>query len=84
MEIITEMKVFEKYLESIENLTHKERTKDILKWVIKEYPQLNPKIAWNQPMFTKHDTYIIGFSVSKNHLAVSPELAGINYFLVKC
>ena len=39
-----------------------------------------PKIAWNQPMFTDHDTYIIGFSVAKQHLAVAPERAGINHF----
>ena len=31
-------------------------------------------------MFTDHDTYIIGFSVAKHHLAVAPEKAGINQF----
>ncbi|MNZ88056.1 hypothetical protein D3C78_1069380 [compost metagenome] len=31
-------------------------------------------------MFTDHDTYIIGFSVSKQHMAVAPEIAGINHF----
>ncbi len=39
-----------------------------------------PKIAWNQPMFTVHGTFIIGFSVAKHHLAVAPERAGINHF----
>jgi uncharacterized protein YdhG (YjbR/CyaY superfamily) len=39
-----------------------------------------PKIAWKQPMFTDHGTYIIGFSVAKHHLAVAPELAGITQF----
>jgi len=31
-------------------------------------------------MFTDHGTFIIGFSVSKKHLAVSPERAGIIHF----
>lgn len=39
-----------------------------------------PKIAWNQPMFTDHGTFIIGFSIAKHHLAVAPERAGIIRF----
>ena len=31
-------------------------------------------------MFTDHGTFIIGFSVAKQHLAVAPESAGINHF----
>jgi uncharacterized protein len=31
-------------------------------------------------MFTDHGTFIIGFSITKNHLAVAPESAGINHF----
>ena len=44
------------------------------------FPQLVPKIAWNQPMFTDHGTFIIGFSAAKQHLAVAPERAGIERF----
>lgn len=31
-------------------------------------------------MFTDHGTFIIAFSISKNHLAVSPEKVGIDQF----
>lgn len=31
-------------------------------------------------MFTDHGTFIIGFSVAKNHMAVAPERAGIIRF----
>jgi uncharacterized protein YdhG (YjbR/CyaY superfamily) len=31
-------------------------------------------------MFTDHGTFIIGFSVAKNHMAVAPERAGIEKF----
>lgn len=39
-----------------------------------------PKIAWNQPMFTDHGTFIIGLSIAKHHLAVAPKIAGIYRF----
>ncbi|MFC6170826.1 iron chaperone [Loigolactobacillus jiayinensis] len=58
----------------------RERTTEILDWVSTTYPQLVPRVAWNQPMFTDHGTFIIGFSNSKKHLAVSPEAAGISHF----
>lgn len=74
------MEVFAEYLANINNPQHRARTEEVLSWVAEKFPHLVPKIAWKQPMFTDHDTYIIGFSVSKQHLAVAPERAGINYF----
>lgn len=74
------MEVFADYLVSINNPQHRERTEEVLGWVAKRFPDLVPKIAWNQPMFTDHGTFIIGFSVSKLHLAVAPERAGILRF----
>lgn len=74
------MEVFEEFLAGIENPQHRARTEEVLGWVTQNYPDLAPKIAWNQPVFTDHGTYIIGFSVAKQHLAVSPEKAGIDHF----
>ncbi|KHL96850.1 iron chaperone [Paenibacillus sp. IHB B 3415] len=74
------MEVFAEYLAKIDNPVHRAATEEVLAWVIQEFPQLTPKIAWNQPMFTDHGTYIIGFSVSKAHLAVAPEKAGMDHF----
>ena len=71
---------FKDYLARIENPEHRARTKEILDWVSGSFPQLQPKIAWNQPMFTDHGTFIIGFSVSKTHLAAAPEREGILRF----
>ncbi|MFD9626005.1 iron chaperone [Peribacillus muralis] len=73
------MEVFSEYLASIDNQEHREKTEEVLLWVTRKFPNLMPKIAWNQPMFTDHGTYIIGFSVAKHHLAVAPETAGINH-----
>lgn len=74
------MEIFADYLAHIDNRQHRNRMEEVLAWVVKKFPHLMPKIAWNQPMFTDHGTFIIGFSVSKHHMAVSPEKAGINHF----
>lgn len=74
------MKAFEEFLAKIDNPEHRARTEEVLTWVSEKYPILEPVIKWNQPMFTDHGTYIIGFSTSKQHLAASPEQAGIIHF----
>ena len=39
------------------------------------YPQLELRIAWNQPMFTHHGTHIVEFSAASKHMAMAPERA---------
>lgn len=74
------MEVFAEFLDSIDNPQHQERMREVLSWVMKQFPNLTPTLKWNQPMFTDHGTYIIGFSISKKHMAVSPEQAGMVRF----
>jgi len=74
------MEVFAAYLAQIENPQHRARTEEVLSWATKKFPNLMPVIKWNEPMLTDHDTFIIGFSLAKKHLAVAPENAGINHF----
>lgn len=74
------MEVFEEYLSKIENEAHRSRMREVLAWVKDTFPTLAPKIAWNQPMFTDHGTFIMGFSAAKGHFAVSPEAQGIAAF----
>lgn len=77
------MEVFEEYLTRIDNPQHRARLEEIMGWITKTFPNLMPKIAWNQPMFTDHGTFIIGFSVAKHHLAVAPERRGFFSFQMK-
>ncbi|NQX61316.1 iron chaperone [Paenibacillus qinlingensis] len=74
------MEVFAEFLGRIDNQNHRDRTEEVLTWVSEKFPHLEPKIAWNQPMFTDHGTFIIGFSVAKPHLAIAPEKVGIVQF----
>ncbi len=74
------MDTFAEFLAGIENTEHRTRLEEVLDWVAAKYPGFETRIAWNQPMFTDHGTFIIGFSVSKQHLLIAPEVAGINHF----
>ena len=74
------MEVFADYIANIDNPQQKARMEEVFGWVTGKFSNLVPKIAWNQPMFTDHGTFIIGFSVAGKHLAVAPERAGINRF----
>ncbi|GMK40825.1 intracellular iron chaperone frataxin [Paenibacillus sp. CCS19] len=74
------METFAEFTARIEHPQHRERMETVLNWVAEKYPQLVPKIAWNQPMFTDHETFIIGFSVAKHHIAAAPERATMIHF----
>jgi uncharacterized protein YdhG (YjbR/CyaY superfamily) len=74
------MKDFQMYLDSIRELEKRERMESILQYVREKFPQLKEEIKWNQPMFSDHGTFIIGFSVAKGHIAVAPESVVIGFF----
>lgn len=74
------MNVFQKYLNNIKDQDKKDRMESILNYIKKTFPQLKEEIKWNQPMFTDHGTFIIGFSIAKAHIAVAPEGVVINLF----
>lgn len=74
------MKIFDPFLQSIEEPSHRERLTMILQDIKDTFPELEPVIKWNQPMFVTHGTYIIGFSVAKAHLAMAPEVDCLEKF----
>ena len=74
------MNDFQEFLNTIEDPVKKERMESIINYIRKTFPQLKEEIKWNQPMFTDHGTFIIGFSIAKNHIAVAPESIVIKLF----
>lgn len=74
------MENFSEYLSTIKNQDNRTRVEEVLNWVTTEFPSLLHRIAWNQPMYTDHGTFIISFSVSKQHMAVAPERVTIEHF----
>ena len=74
------MSIFADYLMSMDNQEHRDHLSDILNWVQETFPALEPRVAWNQPMFTDHGTFIIGFSAAKLHFTVAPETKAMERF----
>lgn len=67
------LEVFSEYLAGLPDDERREQMRRVLNGICERFPQLVPRIAWNQPMFTDHGTFIIGFSASKMHMSVAPE-----------
>ena len=63
----------EEYLDSIADSDHRDEFNELLNWVHATWPQLVCEIKWNQPMFTDHGTFIIGFTALTNHVTVGSE-----------
>lgn len=74
------MNEFETIISHIELPAHREKIRELFSWISHSFPELVPVVKWNQPMFTAHGTFIIAFSFSKNHFAVSPETVTIKHF----
>jgi len=70
----------DEFLNSIPDPEHRDKFAALMRWIQTEFPELNLRIAWNQPMFTAHGTFIIGFSVAKNHISASVEDFGLDHF----
>ncbi|HHW30366.1 MAG TPA: iron chaperone [Clostridiaceae bacterium] len=74
------MSDFKKYINSISDPDKQERMESILNYIHNTFPQLKEEIKWNQPMFTDHGTFILAFSMAKEHIAVAPEEKAIKIF----
>ncbi len=66
------METFEEYFETIDG-EHGDKMRIVFDWIEKTYPNLVRRVAWNQPMYTDHGTFIIGFSQAKKHMSITPE-----------
>lgn len=61
------------FIKKINNEEKETRFKELIEWIIEKFPELLLEFKWNQPMFIEKGTYIIGFSVSKKHIALGLE-----------
>ncbi|MFC4241823.1 iron chaperone [Gryllotalpicola reticulitermitis] len=63
----------EDFLDAITVPAQRQKIEELLHWVAGTWPELEPVIKWNQPMFLHHGTYIIGMSVFPKNIAIGPE-----------
>ena len=68
------LEIFSNYLDTVKDPGQRNTLEGLLRWVRATFPRLVPRVAWNQPMFTDHGSFIVGFSVAKNHFSVAPEM----------
>lgn len=61
------------FLASIDDADHRAKLGEVLEYCQAEFPELEPTIKWNQPMFIREATFIVGFSVAKAHMSVAFE-----------
>ncbi len=74
------MNTFESFLAGIGEASQRRKMEEILNHIKEKFPQLKKEIKWSQPMFTDHETFIIGFSIAKGHIAIAPEPVVIKQF----
>lgn len=72
---------FEQWRDWPEDPAQRERFVEIFAWIEKTFPKLDPVIKWNQPMYTDHGTFIVGFSTAKQNLAFMPEAYTLKQFV---
>ncbi len=68
------------FLSNFKNPILKFKLEPIFKQIQKEFPNLTVELKWNQPMFIMNGTFIIGFSVAKNHISIAPEAVTMAIF----
>lgn len=74
------MKDLTVFLNTLKDAEKKERLSAVFRHISRKFPELTEEIRWNQPMYTHHGTFIIGFSVAKHHMAIAPEVDALEYF----
>jgi len=74
------MNTHKEFIDQIDELDKRDRVRMVLDHIKEKYPQLKEEIKWNQPMFSDHGTYIIGFSISRGHISLSPEAHTLDIF----
>lgn len=75
-----ELADFSDFINAIDDPDHREKFITVLNWVKSTFPNLTPRFAWNQPMFTDHGTFIVGFSIAKPHFNVALEFLTLEHF----
>lgn len=78
-------KIWNEYVNSIKNivLILKDKMVSIFQFMEEKFPELVLEIKWNQPMFSFNNSFIIAFSVWKNHISISPEKYAIDMYKEK-
>lgn len=73
------MKTIEEFYQTIESQEKLEIFSTLIETIQEKYSDLKLEIKWSQPIFSKDGSFIIGFSLAKNHISIAGEHAGLNH-----
>ena len=78
-------KIWNKYVNSIKNIDPilKDKIVSIFEFIEEKFPELVLEIKWNEPMFLFNNSFIIAFSVWKNHVSIAPEKYAMDIYQEK-
>lgn len=78
-------KIWNKYANSIKNIDPilKDKIVSIFEFMEEKFEELVLEIKWNEPMFSFNNSFIIAFSVWKNHISISLEKYAIDIYKEK-
>lgn len=78
-------KIWDKCVNSIKNIDPilKDKIVLIFEFMEEKFPELVLEIKWNEPMFSFNNSFVIAFSVWKNHISISPEKYAIDIYKEK-
>lgn len=68
------------FFSNFKNPILKFKLEPIFEQIQKEFQNLTVELKWNQPLFIMNGTFIIGFSVAKNHISIAPEAVTMAIF----
>lgn len=68
------------FFSNFKNPILKFKLEPIFEQIQKEFQNLTVELKWNQPIFIMNGTFIIGFSVAKNHISIAPEAVTMAIF----
>jgi len=74
------MQTVQDFLDAIPVKENRQIIVAILNHIKQKYPDLKLELKWKQPMFVLGKTFIIGFSVAKNHYNIAPEKYTLDKF----
>lgn len=77
--------IWNKYANSIKNIGPilKDKIVSIFEFMEEKFEELVLEIKWNEPMFSFNNSFIIAFSVWKNHISISLEKYAIDIYKEK-
>ncbi|MCO4096030.1 iron chaperone [Macrococcoides canis] len=74
------MEQFNEYLEGIQDKQKIEKISVLFNFIDTTFPELVRVFKWNTPMYTHHDTFILGISYAKAHISIAPENIAMEKF----